>query len=275
MFDPFKDFATSGYLRNAQKLKDPEEIKIAEHSLFRANLHDALKYISSRNPIEYGDFLKVHSILFSEFYPWAGKDRALTAPDIAIKKGEVLFSPPQYAQPAVDAGLKIGQSKDKMNQSLGEVMGFFAYGHPFLDGNGRTMMIVYAELCYRAGFSINWINTNKRDYLKALTEEIKDPRRKVLDKYLLGFKEGRIERKALGQSILSVKGLDGLDDDTTIDGEFSNKDVAEKYKEFHKQRGYEVADSQDLKSSVCDKCNTVPCICDEGEGNQKIEHPGI
>jgi cell filamentation protein len=29
----------------------------------------------------------------------------------------------------------------------GVVMGQFAWGHPFLDGNGRTMLIVHTELC--------------------------------------------------------------------------------------------------------------------------------
>jgi fido (protein-threonine AMPylation protein) len=30
-----------------------------------------------------------------------------------------------------------------------KVMGLFAYGHPFLDGNGRTMLIIHSELCRR------------------------------------------------------------------------------------------------------------------------------
>ncbi|WP_226981161.1 Fic family protein [Vibrio litoralis] len=28
-------------------------------------------------------------------------------------------------------------------------MGFFAYGHPFIDGNGRIMLIIHNELCHR------------------------------------------------------------------------------------------------------------------------------
>lgn len=38
MFDPFGDFATEGYLRNFEKEKDLEIVKIAEHELFRAQL---------------------------------------------------------------------------------------------------------------------------------------------------------------------------------------------------------------------------------------------
>ena len=57
----------------------------------------------------------------------------------------------------------------------GEVMGYFAYGHPFLDGNGRTIMVVHAELAERAGISIDWSATTKIGYLDALTQEIERP----------------------------------------------------------------------------------------------------
>jgi cell filamentation protein len=67
----------------------------------------------------------------------------------------------------------------------GEVMGFFAYGHPFLDG--RTMLLVHVELCHRAGFSIEWHRTNKTHYLAALG---------ILDRYLLQFKGRRQKRSA-------------------------------------------------------------------------------
>ncbi|WP_084136082.1 Fic family protein [Pollutimonas bauzanensis] len=40
-------------------------------------------------------------------------------------------------------------------------MGMFAYGHPFLDGNGRTMLVVRSELCFRANMSVDWTQTQK------------------------------------------------------------------------------------------------------------------
>jgi cell filamentation protein len=48
-----------------------------------------------------------------------------------------------------------------MRQKPGEVMGYLAHGHPFLDGNGRTIMLVHAELARRAGFGIDWGSTGK------------------------------------------------------------------------------------------------------------------
>jgi hypothetical protein len=55
VFDPFGDFATEGYLRNFDKEKDPEIVKIAEHELFRAQLPKALDFLAQKKRIEYSD----------------------------------------------------------------------------------------------------------------------------------------------------------------------------------------------------------------------------
>jgi cell filamentation protein len=190
MFDPFNDFATAGYLRNVRGDKAEEDIKSFEHNLFRANMPDALEFLSVKKTLTYPDFLEVHRILFSAYYPWAGQDRTTTMPASAVSKGSIFFSHPNDVKRAVDAGLRLGQSKEEMNKKPGEVMGLFAYGHPFLDGNGRTMLIVHSELCYRAGFSIDWSKTFKTDYLNALSGEIKNPGHGVLDSYLLPLRTG-------------------------------------------------------------------------------------
>jgi cell filamentation protein len=70
----------------------------------------------------------------------------------------------------------------------GEVMGYLAYGHPFLDGNGRTIMVVHSMLAQRAGFSIDWAATGKNDYLTALAKELDLPGKGLLDAYLRPFK---------------------------------------------------------------------------------------
>ncbi len=242
MFDPFKDFETAGYLRNTHQVKDVRLVKKIEHDLFLANLPDALGFLAVQGHIGYGEYLAVHRILFADFYPWAGQDRSVTSPDIAVSKAGLLFSHPQDAQRAVVEGLRLGQLKARMNAQPGLVMGLFAYGHPFLDGNGRTMLVVHSELCYRVGMSINWSRSAKSDYLAALSEEIRRPSAGVLDRYLLGFKENRLEREIWEQEIFAVKGLGGLDMDN-IEGQFSDAAVAEKYRAFDKQRGYQVEDA--------------------------------
>lgn len=93
----------------------------------------------------------VHRILFEAFYPWAGQDRAITAPNCAVSKAGTMFCHPHHARLAIEEATS-RQNVKYMRQHPGEVMGVFAYGHPFLDGNGRTMLIIHNELCHRAGF---------------------------------------------------------------------------------------------------------------------------
>jgi cell filamentation protein len=240
VFDPFKDFETAGYLRNKFAEKDPRTVREMEHELFRANLDEAMAYLAAQIDISYVDFLHVHRTLFSAFYPWAGQDRTITAQEIAVKKGEILFCHPYDARRAVEQGLRLGQDLETMQRRPGEVMGFFAYGHPFLDGNGRTMLVVHSELCHRAGFSISWELTAKSMYLTALSEEITNPGKGILDAYLRQFVAAPVHRKNWGQTIHSLNGLDGLSTEDRIEGDINDPLVVEKYKEFEARRGYRI-----------------------------------
>jgi len=238
MFDPFDDFKDNGYLRNFRKDKDLHIVKRFEHDYFEANIDIALDFLKTRKEITYQDFLEVHRILFADYYPWAGKDRKETTPNKSITKENVLFAHPNEIQRAIEHGLKLANNHKTMNQKFGEIMGLFAYAHPFLDCNGRTMLLVHVELCHRAGFSIEWNKTNKSDYLKALTDEIDSPSKGILDCYLLKFKVPMTDRSKWEEDLTSIAGLDGLDDNSEILGHISDPAVIEKYKAMEAKRGY-------------------------------------
>ena len=243
MFDPFKDFGQAGYLRNLYGEKDPQIVRELEHTMFRAGLDEALGHVAKRRTLGYEDFLAVHRILFSAFYPWAGQDRAATTPDIAIRKGDTLFCHPFDARRAVEEGLRIGQDKAALRQRPGEVMGLFAYGHPFLDGNGRTMLVLHSELCHRAGFCIEWQRTRKTDYLAALSAEIASPGKGHLDRYLLGFIGMSRDRQLWGGVIDGIQGLNGGSVDDAVDDEYSDAHVRQKYQAFELNRSRSKAGS--------------------------------
>lgn len=247
MFDPFKDFEQAGYLRNRFVEKDPKIVQELEHQLFRAGLNEAIVYLAKRRTLGYDDFLEVHRILFSAFYPWAGQDRAATAPDIAVTKAGTWFSHPLDARRAVEAGLQIARDKRQLRERPGEVMGLFAYGHPFLDGNGRTMLVIHSELCHRAGFCIEWHRTRKSDYLAALSAEIASPGRGILDGYLLPFAGGRQERQQWGGAIDVLPGLNGEGAEDTVEGAYGEPEVSQKYREFARRRGYSSKSSNERK----------------------------
>ena len=100
-----------------------------------------------------------------------------------------------------------------MTQKPGEVMGYLAYGHPFLDGNGRTIMFIHAELARRAGFGIDWSVTDKDQYLAALTQELEEPGKGKLDAYLRPFMRKGSEMETIADAIKAAPGLDGSNAD--------------------------------------------------------------
>ena len=197
VFDPFGDFETRGYLRNHAGQKNLSKVKNLEHASFERNVLTALQDLGHSGQISYQDVKRTHKTLFGDVYPWAGQDRSRTAADLAITKGPVVFMP----APRVETGMQyaLTQANDPrfMRARPGEVMGNMAYAHPFLDGNGRTLMTVHAELCRRAGFHIDWSRTTKAAYLTALTREIDAPGTGHLDTYLAPFvRDGAIDRTA-------------------------------------------------------------------------------
>ncbi|RSZ60447.1 cell filamentation protein [Massilia atriviolacea] len=212
MFDPFGDVDTRGYLRNHEGLTELDFVRVQEHLHFTANVEEALDYLSPQQSpaISYATFLEVHRILFSHFYPWAGVDRHSLDVGRYLSKGErVQFERSDLSQRAIEWGLRMAADAKIMRRKPGTVMGSFAWGHPFLDGNGRTMLLVHSELCARAGFAINWLASPKNAYLEALTNELAMPDKGILDNYFeplicaIPPAADRLDR------ILSIHGLDG------------------------------------------------------------------
>lgn len=232
-FDPFGDFDQAGYLQNNLGLSDPEEVKTVEHATFLANLSDAIEALHTSKSVTYQSFLDTHRILFGDFYPWAGRDRAEVAAELQISKGsDVIFANAPDIRRAIDYGLRLAEAPG-LRQVPGAVMGYFAHGHPFLDGNGRTLMLVFGELCFRHGFSIAWERTSKPDYLLALTEELATPEKGILDRYLSQFLAEAIAHDRYTKALEELPGLDGLDrfldDDIKAVDYRSDKDAASIY----------------------------------------------
>jgi cell filamentation protein len=235
-FDPFGDFGTRGYLRNTARAKDPKIVRQMEHASFTTSLDAAFAELAARKTLSYEDVLDTHRMLFDAVYPWAGQDRTTTAPHLVVSKGndkkKVMFANPGDIRRAVDYALKLGQDEAFMVAKPGEVMGYLAFGHPFLDGNGRAIMILHCVLAHRAGISIDWASTNKDDYLAALTTELDDPGKGHLDAYLKPFVQNGIAQSGLAANVARAPGLDGEGDDVVL----GNIDDPELKTEYQAQR---------------------------------------
>lgn len=130
-----------------------------------------------------------------------------------------------------------------LTHKISDKLGLFAYGHPFLDGNGRTMLVLHSELCHRAGFCIEWQRTRKTDYLAALSAEIASPGKGHLDRYLLGFIGMSRDRQLWGGVIDGIQGLNGGSVDDAVDDEYSDAHVRQKYQAFELNRSRSKAGS--------------------------------
>ncbi|WP_225671394.1 Fic/DOC family protein [Bradyrhizobium hereditatis] len=203
-------------MRNFEKEKDLAIVKRAEHASFMTGLDEAFAALAVARTLSFEDVLKTHGILFGAVYPWAGQDRTRTAPKLTIKKGPVIFANAPEIRAAVEFALRKGQDKDYMKAKPGEIMGYFAYAHPFLDGNGRTIMTVHSVLAQRASFSIDWSATKKDAYLDALTKEIENPSKGHLDAYLKQFMRDPIAYEQLATAIVQAPGLDGSVQNTEL-----------------------------------------------------------
>ncbi len=136
----------------------------------------------------------------------------------------------------MDYGLKLATDSSTMQTKAGTVMGLFAFAHPFLDGNGRTILLVHMELCFRAGFSIAWAATDKTTYLQKLSQEIDNPEKRILDDYLQAFMSPVSTRDAWLDQILNIRGLSGtsaataMDEEVYVAGAANTPEMLERYR---------------------------------------------
>ncbi|CAN5640409.1 Fic/DOC family protein [soil metagenome] len=241
-FDPFGDFHKAGYLRNIEAEKNISIVKAQEKVFFEAHLEDAMDFLRRiRGPVSYMHFRKVHEILFVEFYPWAGQDRQQLGVAAQVSKsGVVDFERAPLIAKAVQWGLDMGNDAHKIRLKPGAVMGAFAWAHPFLDGNGRAMMLVHTELCRRAGFLIDWPATNKVAYLDALSRELKDTSSMHLDAYLVPFLRPAAGSDDLARQLRELPGLNGLASTAEdIAYDTSDERAMRSYRETKRSRGEE------------------------------------
>lgn len=232
-FDPFGDYESRGYLRNLAQEKDPAIVRRLEHASFTTGIDDAFAALQKKKVLTYGDVLSAHKTLFDAIYPWAGQDRTQTAPHIAVSRGGVLFAHPNFIQNAVDHALKLGNDPLAMREKAGEVMGYLAHGHPFLDGNGRTIMVIHSILAQRAGFSVDWASTDKTAYLQALTEELDNPGKGILETYLKPYirpavtdlKEHVTAARGLDGGVAATDAVRGRNDDPAIQAEYTQQQL--------------------------------------------------
>lgn len=189
ILDPFGDYETAGYLRNTYQEKNLLVVGHLETAAFEQEILPTVRFLRRLPSLRYEHITETHHRLFSSLYPWAGQDRSLNAPRIAIVKAgyKTLFAHPAYAQWAAERALLLGQDKAYFRDHPGEVFAYLAHAHPFLEGNGRTILTVFADLSRRAGFHVEWDAIDKDEFLKTLTRELLEPDKSIMDTLVLPY----------------------------------------------------------------------------------------
>jgi cell filamentation protein len=187
VLDPFGDYEAEGYLRNHYKEKDLRLVGRLETAAFEQEVIQVIRYLRRLPSLSYEHITTIHQKLFHSVYPWAGQDRSTTAPNIAIVKAgfNKLFAHPADVQKAAEYALRLGQDKAYLQTHPGEVFGYLAYAHPFLEGNGRTILTIFAELSRRSGFHVEWEAIDKAQFLDTLTRELLQPGKAIMDQLVL------------------------------------------------------------------------------------------
>lgn len=165
--NPWEPAEDGVILRNKLGATTKAELDALEYSYSRANMGLALEMLKLEKEITLDSWLKCHSILFSEIYPWAGQIRHLDA-----QRGHVAFNFVAEIEDSTNKMLMRAADPSFFRDNLGQVYSILAFNHPFLDGNGRSLNAVFTELARRDDVGIAWERVDKPAYLSALRSGI-------------------------------------------------------------------------------------------------------
>lgn len=112
----------------------------------------------------------IHRHLFKDLYDWAGKLRTIDISkdttrfcknDRIAPEAEKIFS-----QLASTNWLE-GKSRSDLATAAAEFYGDLNMIHPFREGNGRALRLLFEHLIINAGYQISWKPITEAEWLKA------------------------------------------------------------------------------------------------------------
>lgn len=183
-------------LENKLNITDQIELAKAEEKISKQKAKQLFDS-GDIEKVEVGTFVGlafVHTYLFGEIYPFAGKIR-----DVNIAKGNFRFAPVMYLEVSLKHIDAMPQSGfDQIVEKYVEMN----VAHPFREGNGRATRI-WLDVMLKKEIRqvVDWNRVDKEEYLSAMQRSpVKDLEIKVLLQQAL---TGQIDDRAL-----FMKGID-------------------------------------------------------------------
>ena len=171
-------------LDNNLNITDAVELARAEERLSKAKAKKLFEsdFLDTLQTGSFEALSAIHSYLFGEIYPFAGKIR-----EVNISKGDFRFAPISY----LEVSLKnIEQMPQTTYDEIIEKYVEMNIAHPFREGNGRSMRIWLDHIFKKElQLVVDWAEVDKDDYLLAMERSpIKDIEIKHLLKEALSDK---------------------------------------------------------------------------------------
>lgn len=166
VWDPFGDKSTAGILRNKFGIQDKAALDKVEYTFIHKNMRNALKVLAREREIDVRAWKHTHLVLLKEVYPWAGSIRSHQVERV------YRFNEPSNIEKDANAVFARARANGYLIDHLGEVYGELAFNHPFYDGNGRSLNVVFSEMARRQGFGIAWDKFEKPAYLAHMTNAV-------------------------------------------------------------------------------------------------------
>lgn len=146
--DPDNEYTYSGssVLKNKFDIRESEELARREYQLVRTKALDL--FLSPVMVHSMKEVCKIHFVLFSELYEWAGKYRKVNI----SKQGKVFMAMQsfatgeQYMNSLIKDYHDNAHNFEQISSKLAVILDNLNYLHPYREGNGRTQREVIGVL---------------------------------------------------------------------------------------------------------------------------------
>lgn len=162
--DPDNEYTypKSSVLRNKFNIREYEELVKREYQLVRTKALDL--YLSPILVYSMKDVCKIHFVLFSELYEWAGNYRKvnISKQGKAFMAMQSFATGEQYMDSLFNDYYDNAHDVSQISAKLAVILDNLNYMHPYREGNGRTQREVIRVLALAKGYEL-LINVDGED----------------------------------------------------------------------------------------------------------------
>ena len=166
-------YSDSEILKNKLNISDEAQLKRKEDALYSINLKRAYNTAVNAQEINLSTLNTIHEQLFRDLYGWAGKPRRCE-----LSKGGTPFCRHDFIEKEAGRILAELARKNYYNdlpkadyiKKLADLYGDLNLLHPYREGNGRALKILFHAITLKAGYEIDWTNVTKDEHLQAVID---------------------------------------------------------------------------------------------------------